>query len=64
MAAAVDQPPAIETVVIDAARLPPAASEPAFSVVKLNEAQIAPFDRLDVRRIRLRHGGGLARRGS
>ena len=48
MAAAVDQPPAIETVIIDAARLPPAASEPAFSVVKLNEAQIAPFDRLDV----------------
>jgi outer membrane receptor protein involved in Fe transport len=46
--AAVDQPPAIETVIIDAARLPPAASEPAFSVVKLNEAQIAPFDRLDV----------------
>ena len=48
MAAAVDQPPAIETVIIDAARLPPAASEPAFSVVRLNEAQIAPFDRLDV----------------
>jgi vitamin B12 transporter len=48
MTAAADQPPAIETVIIDAARLPPAASEPAFSVVRLNEAQIAPFDRLDV----------------
>ncbi len=48
MGAVVDQPPAIETVIIDAARLPPAASEPAFSVVRLNEAQIAPFDRLDV----------------
>jgi vitamin B12 transporter len=47
MTAAADQPPAIETVIIDAARLPPAASEPAFSVVRLNEAQIAPFDRLD-----------------
>src|SRR5262245_29568158 len=47
MIAAADMPPAIETVIIDAARLPPAASEPAFSVVRLNEAQIAPFDRLD-----------------
>jgi len=41
------QPPAIESVLIQAARLPPAASEPAFSVVRLNEAKIAPFDRLD-----------------
>lgn len=48
MTAAADQPPAIETVIVDAARLPPAASEPAFSVVRLNETQIAPFDRLDV----------------
>jgi outer membrane receptor protein involved in Fe transport len=48
MAAPVDQPPAIETVIIDAARLPPAASEPAFSVVRLNEARIAPFQHLDV----------------
>lgn len=46
--AAADQPPAIETVIIDAARLPPAASEPAFSVVRLNEMQIVQFDRLDV----------------
>ena len=48
MGAAVDQPPAIETVIIDAARLPPALGEPAFSAVRLGEAQIAPFDRLDV----------------
>ena len=48
MAAAVDQPPAIETVIVDAARLPPAASEPAFSVVRLDEMQIVQFDRLDV----------------
>jgi outer membrane receptor protein involved in Fe transport len=48
MTAAVDLPPAVETVIIDAARLPPALSEPAFSSVRLGEAQIAPFDRLDV----------------
>jgi outer membrane receptor protein involved in Fe transport len=48
MTAAVDLPPPAETVVISAARLPPALSEPAFSSVRLAEAQIAPFDRLDV----------------
>jgi outer membrane receptor protein involved in Fe transport len=48
MTAAVDLPPAVETVVIDAARLPPALGEPAFSSVRLAETQIAAFDRLDV----------------
>jgi len=41
------QPPAIESVLIQAARLPPSASEPAFSVIHLDEAKIAPYDRLD-----------------
>lgn len=40
-------PTALPEVVVTAARLPPAAGEAAFSVVRLSAAELAPQQRLD-----------------
>ena len=40
-------PPAVEAVEVRAARLPPAASEAAFSVIRLDEADLVGRQRLD-----------------
>lgn len=42
-----DQPPPVEQVVVTAARLPPAASEAAFSVVRLGEGDLTGAQRVD-----------------
>ena len=44
---AADQPPAVEAVVVQPARLPPGAGEAAFSVVQLNTEALTATPRLD-----------------
>ena len=43
----VDTPPAVEQVVVTAARLPPSAADAAFSIVHLGEADLAKSQRVD-----------------
>ncbi|KQW82923.1 TonB-dependent receptor [Brevundimonas sp. Root1279] len=43
----VPPPPQLSEVVVTGARLPPAAGEAAFSVIRLDEADLAPQQRLD-----------------
>jgi len=42
-----DQPPAVEQVIVTAARLPPSAAEAAFSVVRLGEGDLSRSQRVD-----------------
>jgi outer membrane receptor protein involved in Fe transport len=42
-----DTPPAVEQVIVTAARLPPAAADAAFSIVHLGEADLARSQRID-----------------
>jgi outer membrane receptor protein involved in Fe transport len=44
---AIDLPPAVETVVVQPARLPPAAGDAAFSVIRLDAAVLTARPRLD-----------------
>lgn len=43
----IDQPPVVEAVVVTAARLPPSPAEAAFSVVRLDRAEVRAQPRLD-----------------
>jgi outer membrane receptor protein involved in Fe transport len=42
-----DTPPAVEQVIVTAARLPPAAADAAFSIVHLDEGDLAKSQRID-----------------
>jgi len=60
---AVDQPPAVETVVVNAARLPTSLADAAFSIINLDPNAIQTLPRLD-RALESSPGLSLFRRGS
>ena len=63
MLLAVDQPPAVETVVVNAARLPTSLADAAFSIVNLDPNALQTLPRLD-RALETSPGLSLFRRGS
>src|SRR3569833_1121072 len=58
-----DQPPAVETVVVNAARLPTSLADAAFSIVNLDPNALQTLPRLD-RALETSPGLSLFRRGS
>jgi outer membrane receptor protein involved in Fe transport len=63
MVMAVDQPPAVETVVVNAARLPTSLADAAFSIVNVDPNAMQTLPRLD-RALETSPGLSLFRRGS
>src|SRR6202012_6022441 len=63
MVMVVDQPPAVETVTVNAARLPTSLADAAFSIVPVDPNAIQTLPRLD-RALETTPGLSLFRRGS
>lgn len=63
MVMAADQPPAVETVVVNAARLPTSLADAAFSIVKVDPNAVQTMPRID-RALETSPGLSLFRRGS